>query len=124
MALTEVAGSPGHTICISAFTAPSTDLLISTDESLQLAKVNLTTELLPETSVNFTFQLDVGTSTILLPLAPPINAPNPIVDVLHSSLVKRTVPDILLSGAPVYVTTPPFVVGSLKIGCETKTLAF
>ena len=43
---------------------------------------------------------------------------------VHESVVNNNDPDIVLLGAPVYVTTPPLVVASLKIGCVIEILAF
>ena len=105
---------------ISTLAPPSTDLEISITDSLALMNVNVELVTTPATSVNFTVQFFAGTS----PFAIVANAFRPKVEAFHASLVNIRVPEILWSGAPVNVTTPPEVVGSLKIGCDIETLAF
>ena len=55
-------GSSGHTTVISTLVPPSTDLEISTTESLQFVKVNVVLVAVPLTSVNLTNQEFAGTS--------------------------------------------------------------
>ena len=73
-------------------------------------------------STNLTTQVLVGTSPVAA--VTDNNAESPCVAVSHSSVVNSNVPDNVLSAAPVYVTIVQPVVGSLKTGCESITLAF
>jgi hypothetical protein len=114
---------------MSTLTAPSTDLEMSATVNLQLAKVNVVLLAAASKDVNLINHVLGKTSPDVASTAS--NAFNPdtfvtpdVLAVVHSSIVNSNVPDMLLSGAPVKVTTPPLVVGSLKIGCDTVTLEF
>ena len=121
--------SPGHITVISTLTPPSADLEISATDNLQFSNVNVVFVDESSTAVNLTnhvfdntsFDVVSGVNNALRPAT--FVAPAELA-VVHSSVVNNNVPEIVLSGAPVYVTTPPDVVAYLKIGFEIKTLAF
>ena len=114
---------------MSTLTAPSTDLEMSATVNLQLAKVNVVLVADASKDVNLINHVLGKTSpdaasTVSKAFNPATFVTPDAFAVVHSSIVNNNVPDILLSGAPVKVITPPLVVGYLKIGCETVTLAF